>query len=239
MQKAYVLHQRPYRETSVLVDFFTEQDGRISAIAKGQRRLQKRGRHSLQMFVLLLVDFYGKGELKTVKTIECVQTATIVPGRALLSAFYLNELLIHLLTRAEAMPELFQAYHHTIAELAHVDTELTLRRFEWQLLQKLGYGFSLTETRQGDAIQTDKHYYFDFGHGFDVAIDNEPDGQESMRYLGQDLLALAQGHNDNASVLLTAKRLLQQAFYVLLEGKTLQTRQLYQQMQTIIGEKIK
>src|SRR3954464_11055515 len=144
MDKGYVLHTYPYRETSLILQAWTEKHGRLGLVAKGARRPKSAMRAVLVPFQPLVLDWFGRGELRTLKTAEPAAPATPLAGQSLLSAFYLNELLLKLTTREDPHEGLFEAYDFAITELrslsraapiAQQDVERTLRRFELRLLQ--------------------------------------------------------------------------------------------------------
>ena len=158
MDRGYVLHSYPYRETSLILQAWTEKHGRLGLVAKGARRPKSAQRAVLVPFQPLELDWFGRAELKTLKTAEPAGPATPLQGPALLSAFYLNELLLKLTTREDPHEGLFEAYDDAIASLRavsreagsapargrHEAVEPILRRFELRLLQELGYALELT-----------------------------------------------------------------------------------------------
>lgn len=165
-QPAYVLHARPYQETSLLLEFFTQDFGRVSAIAKGAKRPKSRGRGLLQPFIPLLISCAGKGELLTVKDFDAAAPPILLLGRRLIFAFYLNELLMRLLHRADAHDELFYAYEKSLHKLREDNDEhleqVPLRLFEKTLLKELGYELHLThEVDSGKPLNPDSMYFFD------------------------------------------------------------------------------
>ena len=138
-QLAYVLHSRPYRETSALVDFLTPQ-GRLRAVLRSARG--KAGTLA-RPFVPLEIEFRGRGELKNVGRMESAGISTWLNGEALFSGLYLNELLIRLLPAEDPHPSIFDHYAATLLALAEGrPLEPLLRAFEWRLLDDVGYGFS-------------------------------------------------------------------------------------------------
>lgn len=139
-QATYVLHSRPYKETSALVDFFTPL-GRLRAVLRGARG--KAGALA-RPFVPLEAEWRGRGELKTVARLESAGVPNLLNGQALFSGLYLNELLIRLLPAEDPQPEIFAHYAATLPLLAAGrPIEPLLRAFEWRLLEQLGYGFAL------------------------------------------------------------------------------------------------
>lgn len=117
MDRGYVLHTYPYRETSLILQVWTEKHGRLGLVAKGARRPKSASRSVLIPFQPLVLDWFGRGELRTLKTAEPAAPATSLGGQSLLSAFYLNELLLKLTTRDDPHEGLFAAYDDAITAL--------------------------------------------------------------------------------------------------------------------------
>src|SRR5512141_36397 len=158
MDRGYVLHTYPYRETSLILQVWTEKHGRLGLVAKGARRPKSASRAVLVPFQPLTLDWFGRGELRTLKTAEPTAPATPLAGQSLLSAFYLNELLLKLTTRDDPHEGLFAAYDDAINGLRLISrqarqdrVEPVLRRFELRLLQELGYALELTREAGGHA----------------------------------------------------------------------------------------
>src|ERR1700675_5081227 len=144
-QPAFVLHAHPYRETSLIVEAFTADYGRVALVARGAKRPRSELRGVLQAFQPLTLSWAGGGELKTLIRAEWRSGLPLVSGSALLCGFYLNELLLKLLPREDAHPQLFNDYQDALARLAAgADQATVLRRFELRLLAELGYALPLT-----------------------------------------------------------------------------------------------
>ena len=109
-QPGFVLHSYPYRETSLIVEVFSRDHGRIGLVAKGARRPMSQLRGVLMAFQPLLIDWSGGGEMKTLVRAEWQGGQPLLGGQALLCAYYLNELLMRLLPREDPHPVLFRAY---------------------------------------------------------------------------------------------------------------------------------
>ena len=120
MDRGYVLHTYPYRETSLILQVWTEKHGRLGLVAKGARRPKSASRSVLIPFQPLVLDWFGRGELRTLKTAEPASPATPLGGQSLLSAFYLNELLLKLTTRDDPHEGLFAAYDDAINALRSI-----------------------------------------------------------------------------------------------------------------------
>jgi DNA repair protein RecO (recombination protein O) len=144
-QPGFVLHSYPYKETSLIVDLFTRDFGRIGVVAKGAKRPHSKLRGVLQTFQPLQLSFSGKSELRTLIDAEWVGGLLPIEKTALLCGFYLNELLVKLLARDDAHPKLFDHYVSTLNELAHGEpAPVTLRKFERALLKETGVAADLT-----------------------------------------------------------------------------------------------
>lgn len=139
---AYLLHSAPWRETSLIVQIFSREHGIVALAAKGAKRPHSVLRPVLSAFQPLLLSWSGAGEVKTLTRAEC---AGIHPlsGRAFMSAWYMNELLLRLLPREDPHPVLYDAYDEALRQLASQSSAASaLRRFEWVLLNETGYGVS-------------------------------------------------------------------------------------------------
>jgi len=141
-QRAFVLHGRPYSETSLLLDLFTEGQGRVRILAKGARGRRSNLKGCLQPFTPLLVRWTGRGEVKTLRNAEAVSLALPLSGSILYSGLYVNELVSRVLEQETNYSSLFFDYLHCLQNLAAASTspEQALRQFELALLHNLGYG---------------------------------------------------------------------------------------------------
>ena len=136
----YVLHATAWRETSLIVQALSRDHGWVSLIATGAKRPDSGLRPALSLFQPLLLSFTGASEVKTLTRAECAGVHPL-PGPALMSCWYMNELLFRLLPREDPHPGLFDAYVMALQRLATGSPAAgALRRFEWVLLQETGYG---------------------------------------------------------------------------------------------------
>lgn len=226
LQPAYVLHARAYRDTSLLLELFTEEQGRVSAVARGAKGPRSRFKGLLQPFVPLLVSWSGKAELMTLTAAEANGNLPNLAGEVLLCGIYLNELLMRLLHRYDAHPQLFQAYQQALIHLRSKSQQVVLREFEKQLLLELGYALELDrEAHSGATIQPEQFYYFDPHRG--LLRHQSASNSSAQVFLGESLLAL---HNDELvqeNYLRDAKRLLRLALGHLLGGKPIRSRELF------------
>ncbi|WP_040262022.1 DNA repair protein RecO [Pseudomonas massiliensis] len=218
-QPAYVLHARPYRETSALVDFLTP-GGRVRGVLRGARG--KAGSLA-RPFVPLAVEFRGKGELRSVSRLEATGNSPWLVGEALFSGLYLNELLVRLLPLEDPHPRLYEHYAQTLQALAQGRAlEPLLRAFEWRLLDELGYAFALDRDSQGEPIAVDGLYRLSADEGLERVFSFAPG-----LFSGADLLAMAVADWEAAGALLAAKRLMRQALAAHLGSKPLMSRELF------------
>jgi len=212
----YVLHSRPYRESSLLVDLLTLEQGRISAVARGARRPRSRQRTSLQPFQTLQLGWHGRHELKNLGAVESVEVRPPLQGTALLCGLYVNELLQRLLQPGEPCPRLFLYYRYVLNELqSGQDIEGALRTFERQLLDELGFGLDLTAMDAGLA------------YTYRPQLGLIPAATGPDTYPGRHLLAIAEDDYADADVRRSAKRLMREALSELLGERPLNSRLLF------------
>jgi DNA repair protein RecO (recombination protein O) len=236
LQPSYILHSRPYRDSSALLEVLTAEYGRISLVARGSRRKSRGGSTSalLQAFTPLLLSFSGRGDLKNLTATEPVGSALRLRGERLFSGMYVNELLVRLLHRHDPHPQLFAAYGQTLEALAgNAALDTVLRHFEFTLLHELGYSIDLNvDGRSGEPVQEGLwyHYHADFGLLLQDAIADS----SQPAFAGTDLLAMAAGEFGGPARL-TAKRLLRQALAMQLGGAPLKSRDLFRVGRTSPG----
>ncbi len=164
----FVIHRRAYRETSLLVDFFTLEQGRITVVVKGVRSNSKSSRKSLlQPLQHVQFDCVGRTNLKNLTRIDAQGPALNCEGYALYATFYLNEVLQRALPEAEPAEYLFEQYEYALQQLTNinvenkVDLEPVLRKFEFSLLINLGYLPDLScESENNDPISKEKCYQY-------------------------------------------------------------------------------
>src|SRR5690625_3995414 len=146
-QPAYILHSRPYRETSLLLECLTRDHGRVGMVARGVRRARARvSLSTLQAFQSLALAFSLRGELGTLRTAEPAGCPVRLTGTALLAGLYVNELVVRLSVRQDPLPGLYDVYARTVRELAGGNSHgWTLRRFERDFLQQSGYALQLEQ----------------------------------------------------------------------------------------------
>lgn len=225
-QPAYVLHTRNYRDTSLLLELWTPEYGRVAAVARGARNPGKRSQKLyLQAFTPLLVSWTGRSSLKTLTTREASASMGRLQNEYLYSGLYVNELLVRLLPHEDPHPGLYQAYEILITRLLGcTDLEPVLREFEFLLLEELGYGIELAfDAEAGEAITAKQLYCYLPEIGL---VPFRPDLQKLPTYRGDCLLAMSSGRYDE-EVRVSAKRLLRQALSAQLGDKPLNSRALF------------
>lgn len=220
-EAGFVLHTVPYKETSLVVELFCQRLGRLAVVAKGARRPQSALRPVLLQFQPIEFSVTGKGELRTLTRAEWQGGLALPAGEALLFAFYLNELLVRLLAREDPHPRLFFAYVDALQALGeHGAREGVLRRFEWLLLEEIGYAPDLASDRDGRPVQPDSQYRMSAGQ----LVAAEGSGEDV--FSGQALRDIAGGRYDAPETLSQAKRLSRLALGAQLAGAPLKTRQI-------------
>jgi DNA repair protein RecO (recombination protein O) len=236
----YLLHHRPWRDTSRILEVLTREHGRLTLFARGVRGANAKLAPVLQPFQLLLLSWSGRGEAPQLTAAERAAAASPLPQDRLLAAFYLNELLLKLTTPHDALPELFDHYHGTLEQLRGgtplepalrvfengTPLEPALRVFEKRLLEVLGYGLDLsTEARSGRPLEPGAYYDFHPGVGLLPAR-----GAAASALRGHSLLSLARESLHEERELEDARRVLQAALGACLEGRPLTTRQVARAM---------
>jgi DNA repair protein RecO (recombination protein O) len=239
-QPVYVLHTYPYLETSLVVELFTRNFGRVATIAKGARRPRSAMRGMLQSFQPLLATWSGKSELRTLHGMEWQGGLHVLQGQALICGFYLNELMLRLLPREDPHEALFEHYQQALQALTGDEAQsIVLRRYEIRLLQELGYALSLThEASNGDVIVAEAQYSFIPEHGaIKVALQNSNgqslQNQSGIQLRGKTLLDMAQDNYTDTQTLQQSKQLMRTLISHHLGDKPLHTRQLLIDLQQL------
>jgi len=232
-QAAFILHQRNYSETSLLVEFLTPDHGRLTALAKGARRPSSPFRGALKPFQPLLVGWVGRTDLPILTHAEADGGVSIPGGSAIYCGFYLNELLCRLLHRHDPHPNLYARYASTLNAIADAPLrEQPLRFFELHLLRELGYGPVLDhDIITGQPICADSLYDYVPDRGpFQVATRGDRIAYKGLPMHGETLLGLAQEQLDSALRLREAKRLMRLLLSTHLGMEPLHSRLLMQRV---------
>ncbi len=226
LQPAYVLHHRPYRDTSRIVDLFTRDHGRLTVFARGVRGSKAGLAAALQAFQPILVSWSSKGEAGQLNAAELVGEPKALPAARLLSGFYLNELLLKLLHLHDPQTEVFDLYNATLQSLkSDSDELLALRLFEKRLLEILGFGLSLQhEAETGLAIESQRCYRYVLELG-PLPVQASVNAAKGV-YSGAGLLALATETLGDTQHKSEARYLLRAALDHVLDGRRLQSREI-------------
>ncbi len=230
-QPVYVLHTYPFKETSLVVELFSRQIGRVAAIAKGARRPRAAMRGMLQSFQPLVATWSGKSELRNLHGVEWRGGLHVLHGQALICGFYLNELMLRLLPREDPHETLFEHYEDALRRLSRDEPHsLVLRCFEKRLLQELGYALPLEhEAESTTLIEPDRLYCYVVEHGPTRQIT----GQSGVQLHGKTLLDMARDDYSDAQTLQQSKQLMRALVSHYLGEKPLHTRQLLIDLQQL------
>ena len=225
LSPAFILHQRPYRETSLLLDVLSQTAGRVSLIAKGVRGKKRSQTGILQLYQPLLLSWLDRGELHTLTGSEAESPGYRLQGHAALCGLYVNELMVKLLPLNVVEDALFSAYKTVLLALQDAEnTEIALRIFEKQLLQCLGYGLVIdSESGSHEGIESDKNYYYQPDLGLTPWL-NEQQGRPIS---GRSLQHLSAEQGFDTTSLLEIKYLMRKVIHFYLGGKPLQSRALF------------
>ena len=225
-QPAFILHRRPYRNTSLLVEALARDHGRIALVARGVQTQRSRLKGLLQPFTPLSLSWVGSGDLVTLSAAEEDGAAITLPPARLWSGFYINELLLRVLARWDAHPRIFDYYQWVLLTLQDdANEETALRLFEKRLLSELGYALLLNiEAFTGVPIASSKVYRYVLDRG-PIPIEQSIAGT-SIEVSGRSLLALHQETLTDPADRRAVKRLTRAAIAQLLEGKPLKTREM-------------
>ncbi len=226
-QPVFVLHTYPYRETSLIVEVFSRDFGRVALLARGARRPRSPLRGLLMAFQPLELGWAGKGEVQTLMKAEWQGGQPLLTGKALFCGYYLNELLMHLLPREDAHERLFSVYAETLRRFAEVLKESDLRCFERAFLQELGYGLTLENDAKGVPVDVAGHYAYEIEHG---PVRLQRPGSSALSVSGKTLIDLANEDFSDLRSLIEAKQLMRALIAHYTGGKNLETRKIFMEL---------
>lgn len=217
----YILHHRPWRDTSRILEVLSREHGRLTLFARAVRGPAARLAPVLQPFWPLLLSWSGRGEAPQLTHAERADNSVALPPASVMAAFYLNELLLKLTTRHDPLPALFDHYHGTLARLrAGAPLEPALRVFEKRLLELVGFGLELgSEALSGVPLAAEGYYRFRPSEGLVRAA-----ARDAGALAGASLIDLREERLSGARALEDARRLLHAALAACLEGRPLATR---------------
>ena len=223
-QPGFVLHSYPYKETSLIIDLFSRDHGRVALVAKGAKRPHSKLRGVLQTFQPLQLAWMGKSEVRTLVSAEWVGGMLPLEGAALLCGFYLNELLVKLLARDDPHALLFDHYMSALNQLAHDEPPaIVLRKFELSLLKETGVAGNLAVCAQtGQPVDVQKTYVIDPERGARASLASDT----SPSVTGKTLLDMEAGDYSDSTTQLQSKFLMRHLLSHHLGGMPLNTRQI-------------
>ncbi|MCG6235097.1 DNA repair protein RecO [Vibrio furnissii] len=226
LQRCFVLHRRPYSETSLILDVFSEEYGRLTLLAKGARSKRSNLKGALQPFTPLLLKWSGNSSMKTLRQAEAISLGLPLTGIHLYSAMYVNELVGRVLAPEVPSPGLFHDYLFVLTELAQSDNpEPPLRRFELALLSSLGYGVDFLHCAgTGEPVDPAMTYRYREQKGFIASV-----RRDNLTFLGNELIAISERRFTTKEQLQAAKRFTRIALKPYLGGKPLKSRELFRQ----------
>ncbi len=227
-QDSFVLRTIPYSESSLIVDTFTRNHGRVSLLAKGARKVKSRFRGAIQPFQRLLISWSGKGEVPTISNLSEQSDFVRLVGKRLYCCYYLNELVMRTLQKNAPHTDLFDAYSEAIRQLAKPATNefRVLRIFEKNMLCSLGYALVLeTEAGSNTPVQVGKFYRYDIDFG-PVRVANG----DSEAISGETLLSLSRERFESATVKRESHLLLKKAIENHTHGQINRSRYVYSQL---------
>lgn len=227
--QAFLLHTHPYSETSLILDVFARDYGRLPLLARGARRPRSALRGVLLGFQQLELGWFGGGEVKTLAKAEWCGGTPLLQGRCLLLGYYLNELLLKLLPREDAHPALFDCYADAVASLATGAADAPeLRRFEKSLLKEIGYGVTFTQDADGIPVAPQRRYRYFAERGLVAA-----EGDASPSLCGKTLLDMDADDYRDPRTLAESKLLMRQLVAHHLGGAPLQSRRVFVDLQEL------
>ena len=228
-QAGYVLHHRPFRDSSQILDIVTRDYGRIAVVARGSRGSKSRLAGVLRPFLPLKVSWVANSDLGTLTGAEAVGRPAGLVGDAMLSAYYVNELLIHFLHRYDPQPEIYALYEDVLRALVGTENvAASLRNFELEFLSLLGYAVNLDhEFGSHDPLDADRHYEYRMEQG-PVAVQRSTG---PMVFTGKELSAIAARRFGGPDVLRSANRLMREIINYQLGGKELKSRKVLMAVQ--------
>lgn len=231
-EHAFVLHARPWRETSLLVEVLSEGHGRIGLLARGVQGPKRHPlRAALQPLQHVRFDAVQRGELAQLRAAEALDAAPLLAGEAMLAGFYLNELVLRLAPRLDPHPELYAAYRLVRERLRAADSlAWTLRRFERDLLEALGFGLPFDTDGDGRAIDPAARYRLDPEHGPRLQSVDRGAADRAHAPTGRVLLALAADGEPEAEDLPALRRALREVLAHHLGGRGLRSWDLLREL---------
>jgi DNA repair protein RecO (recombination protein O) len=238
-EPAWLLHHRPFREASRILEVLSRDHGRLSLVARGTRSGRSRLKGLLRPFQPLLLSWVARSELGTLTGAEVRGPAPALRGEGLMGAWYVNELVMHFVHRHDPQPELFAAYSRTIAELAResqgsqgAGVAARLRAFELDLLTLAGFAVDLElDAESGRPLDPARTYEYRVEHGpVPASADAGP-----LVFSRAELAGIQRRDFADPAVLRAAGRLLRAVIAFHLGGKELRSRRVLMDMRRDMG----
>ncbi len=219
----FLLHQRAYGETSIIADIFTRSSGKISVIARGAKKPKSKFFGYLAPFCKLKVTYSGRSELKTLTNIDRDFSMSVDNfSKTSYSLLYINELLTKLLPKNATHEELFDLYEGFLEKVKSNDLELTLRSFELDMLEMLGYGIDFeSDIDEHIPIEANAYYKFISQRGFRKSERGELLGQEILDIRDRKLESIPRK---------SLKKITKEAILLCLDGKELASREIFRSL---------
>ncbi len=219
---AFILHHRPFRDSSQILDIISREHGKLSLVARGSRGAKSRLRGILRPFMPLSLSWFLKSDLGTLTGAEVNGAPLSLSGDALLSGYYVNELLLHFLHRHDPQPDIFDLYARAIQSLAATESiAACLRHFEIELLKQIGYALNFDhESGSQQGLQADQNYEYRIEQG--PVVVNKTEGP--LVFSGSLLTAIGAQEFDDPDTLRAASRLMRDVIAFHLGGKELKSR---------------
>jgi len=222
--ECFLLHHRPHGETSLIVDVFTKKNGKMSIIAKGSKKPKSKFFGYLTPFTKLKITYTGRSELKTLTNIDRdFSESTNSLSKTSYSLLYINELLIRLLPKDAVHEDLFLLYESFLLKIhSGEDIELTLRSFELDMLEMLGYGLDFeNEIDKNQSIDVNKNYSFIPERGFRESKNSNFSGRDIINIRMRNLAEVSKKH---------LKHITQESIHFCLDGKNLSSREIFRRI---------
>jgi DNA repair protein RecO (recombination protein O) len=227
-EPAWLLHHRPYRDTSRIIEILSREHGRLSLVARGSRSGTSRLKGVLRPFLPLQLSWAGRSDLATLTGAELRGAPIALHGEALMSGYYANELLMHLLHRHDPQPEIFTVYGKTIENLSGgQDVPVKLRQFEMELLRLLGYALNLDHDAETKVpLAASERYVYRPEQGPVAARDRHV----AATFSGTELIAIRDCDFSRPETVRSAGRLLREVIAFHLGGRELKSRRVFLDM---------
>ena len=225
-EPVFIIHQRPYSETSQILNLFSRNHGRVDVIAKGAKRPKSKFRSFMQPFMPLNASWSGRSQRNTLRNIEATQQhKSLIQPNDFLFALYMNELILHFLSNADPYPDLFEIYYEVLRQFSSSsEHEPLLRMFEIKMLEEIGYAINFeTEALSSKSIDTNQYYRYEPEQGFHLL----PKDSQMKKYSGVQIKSIKEMDFSEYDTLIAAKKLTRQTIHFHLDGKELMTKKMY------------